>query len=90
MVNKSELGKLKFEGCFDKSYYLGKKQRCLINTETGKSKVNAKGYNNNLLKEEDWEPTKNFFGDALFSAYPDDTPSRDKLNKTQRLEPYLN
>jgi len=28
-------------------------------------------------------PHKNFYGDALFGAYPDDTPSRDRLKQIQ-------
>jgi hypothetical protein len=38
------LGKLKFEGSFDKSYFLGKKQYSFYNSKTGEIKKGSKGY----------------------------------------------
>jgi len=55
MINRSELGKLKYEGSYDKSYYLGRKQYYLSNTETGDKKIGVKGYNKILLEEKDWK-----------------------------------
>jgi hypothetical protein len=54
-VNKAELAKLKYEGSYDVSYYLGRKQYYLSNSETGEKKIGVKGYNKVLLKEEDWK-----------------------------------
>ena len=58
MIDKSELGKLKFEGCYNISHYLGRKQYYLRNSITGEKKIGAKGHNKSDLREEDWEKVK--------------------------------
>ena len=51
----SKMGQLKYEGSFDKSIYLGRKQYYLMNTMSGVSKTGCKGYDSSLLSLDDWE-----------------------------------
>lgn len=55
MIDSSVLGKLKFEGSYDKSYYLGKNLAYLKDTKTMVSKTISKGFREGKIKEEDWE-----------------------------------
>jgi hypothetical protein len=66
MLSETIFGKLKFEGDYDVSYYLGKKQYYLKNRETGDIKVAKKGYDNDL-EEKDWIKAKN--GGVVITDY---------------------
>jgi DNA polymerase elongation subunit (family B) len=49
-----ELGQLKYEGTFDKSIFLGRKQYYLYNSSTSQVKIASKGYGRNSIGLEDW------------------------------------
>lgn len=58
MIN-SQMGGLKYEGSFDRSIYLGKKQYYLLNTMSGKVKIGSKGYNKTSFTSTDWVDVSN-------------------------------